>query len=189
MLHRQATACWNMSEELQTALQGVVRLDQNVKSFPWKEDSLQLCYDMGAEHTDLPYFSETHWLCCSKVHHRVFDLKEETGIFSSDINNNDNEKLCYNEYFIQKLAYFLDIFKITRSNLNNWMQGPHINTLTQNGKFDAFVKKSDLWKRKKELKFFLHISYFRKMWSQQRNRCLNNSLITYVLCRNSFHCT
>jgi hypothetical protein len=46
------------------------------------------------------------------VHHRVFELKEETAIFLSDDTNNDEANLCYSENFIQKLAYLVDTSEI-----------------------------------------------------------------------------
>jgi hypothetical protein len=47
----------------------------------------------------------------SKVLHRVFEFKEEIAILLSDSSNNDEANLCYNENFIQKLAYLVDIFE------------------------------------------------------------------------------
>jgi hypothetical protein len=52
------------------------------------------------------------WLYRAKVLHRVFEMKGEMTIFLSDSNNNF-VALCYNEDFIQELAYFVDFLKIS----------------------------------------------------------------------------
>jgi hypothetical protein len=39
-----------------------------------------------------------------------YELKEKIEISLWDSNNNDDANLCYNEDFIQKLAYMVDIF-------------------------------------------------------------------------------
>jgi hypothetical protein len=62
------------------------------------------------------YRGRTHLLSCAKLLYRVFELKEETDIFLSDCNNND-ANLFYNEDFIQKVTYLVDIFE-KLSNLN-----------------------------------------------------------------------
>jgi len=51
---------------------------------------------------------------------------------------------CYNEHFIQKLAYMLIIFEEV-SNLNELMQGPEVNASTQNDKINADVRKLEWW--------------------------------------------
>jgi len=45
--------------------------------------------------------------------HRVFELKEEIVISLSGINN-DDKNLYYNEDFIQKFVYLIDIFGRTK---------------------------------------------------------------------------
>jgi glutamate mutase epsilon subunit len=58
-------------------------------------------------------------------------------------------KICYNEDLIQKLAYLANISE-KLSNLNKSKQGSQINTLTQNDKVKAFMKKLESWKRNTE---------------------------------------
>jgi len=71
-----------------------------------------LCDDMEAEHTALLYNRETWWVSHNtKMLLTDYELKEKIEIFLSDSNNNDDANLCYNEDFIQKLAYMVDIFK------------------------------------------------------------------------------
>jgi hypothetical protein len=69
----------------------------------------KLCDGMQAQHMALLYYYGTSWFSLGKVLHKVFELKQETTIFLSDSNNNDDANLFYNEGFIQKLAYLVDI--------------------------------------------------------------------------------
>lgn len=62
------------------------------------------CTEMGADHTDVLFHSESQWLSCGKVLSRVFEL----------FFNNNN--------FLMKLAYLCDMFqKLNEVNLQ--MQG------------------------------------------------------------------
>jgi hypothetical protein len=61
------------------------------------------------------------------VLHRVLEPKEEIRIFLSD-SSNDDANLFSNEDFVQKVAYFLDIFE-KLDNFNKSIWGPQINTL------------------------------------------------------------
>jgi hypothetical protein len=70
----------------------------------------KLCDNAEAEHITHLYYCETCWFSHAKVLHREFQLKEEIVIFVSDSNNSDDVELCYNEDFIQQLAYLVDIF-------------------------------------------------------------------------------
>jgi hypothetical protein len=49
---------------------------------------------MEAKHTMLLYYCETRRLSHAKVLHRAFEL-EETSMFLSDSNSNDDENLFY----------------------------------------------------------------------------------------------
>jgi hypothetical protein len=97
---------------LQTVFQAVIRAVNYVKNSPLRgRPSAKLCDDMEAKHTALLCYCDTRWLSRAKVLHRVFELKEEIAIFLSESCNNDDAYLCYSEYFIQKLACLLDIFR------------------------------------------------------------------------------
>jgi hypothetical protein len=67
--------------------------------------------DTEAEHTAPLHYCDTHWLSRAKVLHRVFELKEESATFVSVSNNNYDTNLFYNEGFIQKPAYLVNIFE------------------------------------------------------------------------------
>jgi len=68
-------------------------------------------------------------------------MKEEIASFLSDDNNKDGADLFYNEDFIHKLTYLVEIFDHL-SNMNEQMQGLQISTLTQNNKVHSFMKKN-----------------------------------------------
>jgi hypothetical protein len=62
-----------MSEELQTVLQGVIRVVNYVKNSPLRGSLFaKLCNNMEEKHMVHPYYCETCWLSP----HRVFELKE-----------------------------------------------------------------------------------------------------------------
>jgi hypothetical protein len=56
MLNRQALACRNIIEELQTVFQAVIRVVNYIKNSPLSgKVFVKLCDDMAAEHTALLY--------------------------------------------------------------------------------------------------------------------------------------
>jgi hypothetical protein len=55
----------------------------------WEENSAKFCEDMEAEHTAPSYF-ERRWPCRVKVLVRIFEMKEEMFIFSSNSNKSDD---------------------------------------------------------------------------------------------------
>jgi hypothetical protein len=126
---------------LASVFQAVIRVNY-VKNNPLRERLFaKLCDDMEAEHRTLMYYCEIHRLSHAKVLHRKFELEEETAIFLSDGNNNDDANLCSNKDFIQKVAYLVDILEKI-SNSNKSLHDLQINTLTQNDKVNAFMNKN-----------------------------------------------
>jgi hypothetical protein len=161
MPHRKALALRNMSQELQTIFQAVIRIVECIENSPLRGRSFAtLRDDMGAGHTTLLYYCETRWLSRAKVFSRVFELEEDTTIFLRDSNNNDDANLFYHEDFIQKLAYLGEGFKkLSRPNFYKSMHGAQTNTLAWNGKVNLFMKKIELWKRNMEHNIF-YVLYF-----------------------------
>jgi len=140
-----------MSKEPQTVFQAVFRVIHCVKNGPLRGRLFaKLCDDMEAEHTVFLYHCETCWLSHVKLLHRVFELKEGTDTFLSDSNYNNDANLLYNEYFIQKLDYFVDSSE-KLSNLKKSMQGLQINTPAKNDKVNSFVKSLELSKRNENI--------------------------------------
>ncbi|XP_066978963.1 zinc finger BED domain-containing protein 5-like [Macrobrachium rosenbergii] len=111
-----------------------------------------LCKDFGAEHTALLYYCESRWLSRGKVLQRVYEFRNEIATFLCEHKNRDGG-LFTDDYFIQKLAYMVDIFE-KLNHLNQSMQGPHVNIFTQSDKISAFMKKIELWKRNVENNIF-----------------------------------
>lgn len=149
MLHRQALASGSMNEELGNLLKDVVRVVNYIKNSPLKGRLFaQLCKDFGAEHTALLYYCESRWLSRGKVLQRVYELRNEIATFLCENKNKDGD-LFTDDYFIKKLAYMVDIFE-KLNQLNQSMQGPHVNIFTQSDKICAFMKKIELWKRNVE---------------------------------------
>ncbi|XP_066982653.1 zinc finger BED domain-containing protein 5-like [Macrobrachium rosenbergii] len=143
LLHREALASSGMNEELGHLLKDVVRVVNYIKNSPLKGRLFaKLCKDFGAEHTALLYYYESHCLSRGKVLQRVYELRNEMSTFRREHENRDGD-LFTDDYFIQKLAYMVDIFEKI-NHLNQSMQGPHKNIFTQSDKISVFMKKIEL---------------------------------------------
>jgi len=69
------------------------------------------------------------------------NCNEEIAIFKVRAVTVITQNLFYNEDFIHKLTYLVEIFDHL-SNMNEQMQGLQISTLTQNNKVHSFMKKN-----------------------------------------------
>jgi len=122
------------------------------KTVHWEEDIAKLC-DMWRQNTWYPYKVVQHAVCLvSKRFTECLKWRYKYN-YSKYSNNNDDANLYYNEDFIQKLAYLVDIFE-KLSNLDKSMQSPEINTLTQDDKVNEIMKKLESWKRNTECNIF-----------------------------------
>ncbi|CAK6977529.1 SCAN domain-containing protein 3-like [Scomber scombrus] len=147
MLHRQALASKDMEPDLHSVLNTAVTAVNFVKSRALQSRLFgQLCRDMDAGHDTLLYHCEVRWLSRGKVLQRVFELRREMTEFMRE------EKPNIAQFFtdpesIAKLAYLADIFNILNS-LNLSIQGGHTSILEVSDKIPAFMKKTDLWRRR-----------------------------------------
>lgn len=98
---------------------------------------------MGSDHKALLYYCEVRWLSRAKVLQRIFELKEEIGIFLQN-NKHPEYKVFSDKDFITKLAYSTDIFE-QLNYLNLWLQGSNMNIFFQKDKITSFIKKLELW--------------------------------------------
>jgi hypothetical protein len=82
MLQRQAFASRNMSEEIKTVSEPLIRAINSVKNSPLRGRIFgKLCDDTKAEHTAFLCYFQTGWISCDKMLHRVYELKEGIAIF------------------------------------------------------------------------------------------------------------
>jgi hypothetical protein len=90
-----------VSEELQTAFQAVMRVVNYVKNSPLRGKNL--CKAMKrceGKHTELLYCCEVCF-AYAKVLHKIFDLKEEIAFLLSDSINSDDANLCYSRLYTE----------------------------------------------------------------------------------------
>jgi zinc finger BED domain-containing protein 5/7/8/9 len=148
MVHREALASKDMSEELHDVLKIVIKMVNFIKTRPLKARFFgKLCEEMGADHSSLLFYCESRWLSRGKVLERVFELRSELHMFLSENGYNDNTDLLVDAQFCLKLAYLADIFEKLNT-LNKSLQGNETNIMQLHDKISGFKKKLKLWQRK-----------------------------------------
>ncbi|XP_041837799.1 SCAN domain-containing protein 3-like [Melanotaenia boesemani] len=147
MLHRQALASKDMGPDLNSVLNAAVTAVNFVKSRALQSRLFgQLCRDMDAGHDALLYHSEVRWLSRGKVLQRVFELRKEMAEFMKE-GKPEIAHFFTDPESVAKLAYLTDIFN-TLNSLNLSTQGGHTSILEVSDKIAAFMKKTDLWRRR-----------------------------------------
>jgi hypothetical protein len=89
--------------------QAVIAVVNCIKNSPLRRLFVKLYDDMEGDTQYSLCYCETSCFSHGRVLHRVSELKEEMGIFLSESNNRDVANSFYNEDFVQKVAYFVDI--------------------------------------------------------------------------------
>ncbi len=142
IIHRQALATKRMSEELNEALNIVIKTVNYIKSKHLNSRLFSnLCLEMGSEYQNLLLHTEVRWLSRGRVLMRVFEMKSEIIEFLSE-QNLDLHNFYVNEMFVSKIAYLADIFNhINSLNLN--LQNNSIIGLNSN--ISGFMKKLKVW--------------------------------------------
>ena len=110
MIHRQASASETLPDDFQDVLNYMINVVNYVKRSALNTRLLkQLCVSLNAEHIALLCYTKVHWLCKRNVVARVFELKEELQLFIKKVIK-IKEKFS-NNYFLQQLAYLIDMFE------------------------------------------------------------------------------
>ncbi|GBN87938.1 Zinc finger BED domain-containing protein 5 [Araneus ventricosus] len=94
-------------------------------------------------HTSLLLHTEIRWLSRGKSLIRLFELRNEVGIFLRDNNFALGEKLC-DERWLMKLAYLADIFKKIYD-LCFSIQGKAVTVFDATDKVEGFERKLNYW--------------------------------------------
>ena len=144
-LHREALVAKTLPKELSDVLDGAVGIVNFIKARPLKSRLFSiLCDEMGAEHQSLLFHTAVRWLSRGKVLDRLYELREELGVFLSG-ENSAYAELIADAQWCAKLAYLADIFKHLNE-LNSKMQGKEENLLSSSDKLRGFKSKLTLWR-------------------------------------------
>ncbi|GBN83817.1 Zinc finger BED domain-containing protein 5 [Araneus ventricosus] len=144
ILHRHALAMKKMPPFIREVLSETVKIINFIKSRPKNNRLFKiLCDDMGSMHTSLLLHTEIRWLSRGKSLIRLFELRNEVGIFLRDNNFALGEKLC-DERWLMKLAYLADIFKKI-NDLYFSLQGKAVTVFDATDQVEEFKKKLKYW--------------------------------------------
>ncbi|XP_069098337.1 protein FAM200A-like [Pleurodeles waltl] len=182
IIHREALAAGNLSEELHNILK-IVKVILFIKTRPMKARYFaKLCEDVGANHSCLLFYSSSRWLfiCTSLL--RVYELRNEIYSYLHD------EEHCFANKFIDadsliQMAFLSDLFE----KLNALKKSLQDNILQLSDKVSGFKKKVILWKgsvSKGDYKYFPSLD----MFLQENEMALKEELRTvFVLDLSQLH--
>ena len=145
LIHREALASQQLSDDLNGVLEVVVKTVNCIKARPLKARLFQhLCDELGAHYNNLLFYCTARWLSKGKVLLRAYELRNEIFIFLKE----ENHSLVItfeDEVFLTHLAYLCNIFaKLNQLNIS--LQGKGTHLLPLNDKITAFKRKLVLWK-------------------------------------------
>ncbi|XP_078537946.1 zinc finger BED domain-containing protein 5-like [Lissotriton helveticus] len=145
IIHREALAAGNLSEELHGILKIVIKVVNHIKTRPMKARFFaKLCEDMGADHSCLLFYSSSRWLSLGNSLLRVYELRNEIYSYLHDDEHCFADKFIDADFLIQ-MGFLSDLFE--KLNVpNKSLQGNNTNILQLSAKVSAFKKKVILWK-------------------------------------------
>ncbi|XP_069059689.1 protein FAM200A-like [Pleurodeles waltl] len=148
IIHREALAAGNLSEELHNILKIVTKVINFIKTRPMKARFFaKLCEDMGAEHSCLLFYSSSRWLSLGNSLLRVCELRNEIYSYRHDDEHCFANKFIDADFLIQ-MAFLSDLFgKLNAPNKS--LRGNDTNILELSDKVSGFKKKVILWKGSK----------------------------------------
>jgi len=146
-IHREVLVSKTLGKELQTILNGVVKIVNSIKTKPVKARIFEkICKDLGSDHCTLLLHTEIRWLSKGKVLSRFYELRQELcQFFQNEYCREEFVAMLTDPVWCCKLAYLVDIFEIL-NNLNTSMQGKNSNILAAEDKLKAFLCKIQMWK-------------------------------------------
>ena len=140
MIHRQALASKTLPDDFQDVLTYKIKVVKYLKGSALNTRLFkQLCVSINAEHTVLLFYTKVHWLSKRNVVARVFELKEELQLFIKKVIK-IKEKFS-NNYFLQQLAYLIDMFEHLNIIFNLKLQDPEITVIQLADAINAFTLK------------------------------------------------
>lgn len=175
ILHREALAAKNISDELSETLTLAVKIVNNIRANALHTRIFTvICNEMESEHDSLLFHAEVRWLSRGKTLARLFELRHELIAYYERYIEENTEKVDKNKrkkkntvplpetVFLENLkntewlidlAYMVDIFGFLNG-LNLKIQGRDMNCFDFWNKIDAFKKKLFKWMKETEAKNF-----------------------------------
>jgi hypothetical protein len=106
-----------------------------------------LLENVDTQHKTLLLHTGIQWLSRRRVLNRVFELNGVLKDYFLEDCKLDFATFFEDEIWLQKLAYFADIFHHSKQ-VNKSLQGPRESVFTSSGKFVGFKRKLNLWKNR-----------------------------------------
>ncbi|XP_066473215.1 uncharacterized protein [Tiliqua scincoides] len=145
IIHREALAAENLSEELHDILKTVIKVVNFIKTRPMKASFFaKMCDSMGAERSCLLFYSSSHWLSLSNSLLRLYELRNEIYSYLQEEEHCLADRFIDSDFVIQ-LAFLSDLFEKLNA-LNMSLQGSNTNILQLLDRVAGLKKKVILWK-------------------------------------------
>ena len=143
-IHREMLASRKMSPELNSVLNDVVKVINDVKANALNSHLFeQLCEEMDAEYRRLLLHTEVRWLSKGRSLALMFDLREPPQRFLSEKKSPQAAHFSDMDW-VAKLSYLCNIFNLLNE-LNLSLQGKMTTVFKTADKVAAFTAKLELW--------------------------------------------
>ena len=138
LIHREVLAAKKLAPELNNVLHDAVEIINFIKTSALNSRLFSnLCKVTDSHYTNLLLHAEVRWISRGQSLGRLLRLKGEIEIFLTE-QKYDLATFFYNDQWLSKLCYLLDIFK-KLNYINFSLQGRNCNAFTSNDKIESFI--------------------------------------------------